>query len=348
MIKNKKVSLADIAMALGVSKTLVSMVLNGKGDENGISKKTQERVMELAEEMNYKPNQFARGLRIGRSNTIGLIVSDISNPFYSRLARSVEDAVSESGYNLMICSSDESEEKEMKLLEMLINKQVDGIILSSTLDSTEHIESLQSENFPFVLIDRVYNDFETNTVVVDNLTGAKEAVEFLINNGHRKIAALVISPAHISTQVDRLEGYKEALKKYSIPINQYYQKVIPRDEIYSAINQIFVEWKSDHMMPTAVFVANNQLAIGCLETIRDLGLTIPRDISIVSFDDIDLFKLYSPPITSVIQPINSIARNAVEILLDNIKIKDNSDSLVKTHKCLQTNIVVRNSVLKLA
>ena len=130
MIKNKKVSLADIAMALGVSKTLVSMVLNGKGDENGISKKTQERVTELAEEMNYKPNQFARGLRIGRSNTIGLIVSDISNPFYSRLARSVEDAVSESGFNLMICSSDESEEKEMKHIEMLINKQVDGIILS--------------------------------------------------------------------------------------------------------------------------------------------------------------------------------------------------------------------------
>jgi LacI family transcriptional regulator len=347
MIKNKKVSLADIAMALGVSKTLVSMVLNGKGDENGISKKTQERVMELAESMNYKPNQFARGLRMGRSNTIGLIVSDISNPFYSRLARSVEDAVSESGYNLMICSSDESEEKEMKLLEMLINKQVDGIILSSTLDSTEHIEGLQNENFPFVLIDRIYNDFETNTVVVDNKLGAYEAVDFIINNGHKKIAAFVISPAHISTQVDRLEGYKDALKKHSIPLNQYYQKVIPREEIYQTVCQILTEWKTDHMMPTAIFVANNQIAIGSLEAIRDLGLSIPKDISIVSFDDIDLFKLYSPPITSVIQPINSIARNAVEILLDNIKIKDNSDSLIKVHKCLQTNIVVRNSVLKL-
>ncbi|PIP54739.1 MAG: hypothetical protein COX07_03690 [Bacteroidetes bacterium CG23_combo_of_CG06-09_8_20_14_all_32_9] len=348
MIKSNNVSLAEIAMTLGVSKTLVSMVLNGKGDENGISRKTQERVMESAKNMNYKPNQFARGLSIGRSNTIGLVVSDISNPFYSRMARSVEDAISESGYNLMICSSDESEKKEMKLLEMLVNKQVDGIILSSTINSTEHIKNLMNEHFPFVLIDRAYNNIETNTVVVNNRSGAKEAVEHIINNGHKRIAALIISPAHISTQVDRLEGYRDALKKYSIPLNQYYQKVIPRGEIYKTLYSLLVEWKSDSMMPTALFVANNQLAIGCLEAIRNNGLLIPRDISLVSFDDIDLFRLYSPPITSVIQPINAIARNAVEILFENIKTNENSESLPKKHKCLETNIVIRNSVLKLA
>ncbi len=347
-MKSKKVSLADIAQNLGVSKTLVSMVLNGKGDENGISKKTQDRVMELANELNYKPNQFARGLRIGRSNTIGLLVSDISNPFYSKLARYVEDAVSEAGFNLMICSSDESEEKEMKLLEMLLNKQVDGIILSSTLESTDHIESLQNENFPFVLIDRTYENYETHTVVVDNRSGAKEAVEHIIQNGHKKIAALIISPAHISTQIERLEGYKEALKSYQIPINEYYQKVIQREDIYKNICQVIVEWKNDRMMPTALFVSNNQIAIGCLEALRDNGLSIPRDISIVSFDDIDLFRLYSPPVTSIIQPINSIARNAVEILLGEIKSRETAETVTKKHKLLQANIVIRNSVLKLA
>jgi LacI family transcriptional regulator len=347
-MKSKKVSLADIAQSLGVSKTLVSMVLNGKGDENGISKKTQERVMGLAEQLNYKPNQFARGLRIGRSNTIGLIVSDISNPFYSKLARAVEDAVSEAGYNLMICSSDESEEKEIKLLEMLINKQVDGIILSSTLDSTDHIEGLKNENYPFVLIDRIYDEVETHSVVVDNRRGAEEAVEHIIQNGHKRIAALIISPSHISTQVDRLEGYKDALKKHSIPINPYYQKVIQREDIYKNINQLLLEWKGDRMMPTALFVSNNQIAIGCLEAIRDNGLSIPRDLSIVSFDDIDLFRLYSPPITSIIQPINAIAKNAVEVLLDELKSKEITENSEKKHKLLQTNIVIRNSVLKLA
>lgn len=347
-MKSKKVSLADIAQSLGVSKTLVSMVLNGKGDENGISKKTQERVMGLAEQLNYKPNQFARGLRIGRSNTIGLVVSDISNPFYSKLARAVEDAVSEAGYNLMICSSDESEEKEMKLLEMLINKQVDGIILSSTIDSTDHVEGLINENYPFVLIDRIYNEVNTHSVVVDNKSGAEEAVEHIIQNGHKRIAALIISPSHISTQVDRLEGYKNALKKYSIPLNPYYQKVIQRDDIYKNISQLLLEWKGDRMMPTALFVSNNQIAIGCLEAIRDSGLSVPRDFSIVSFDDIDLFRLYSPPITSIIQPINAIAKNAVEILLEDLKTKEISESSEKKHKLLQTNIVIRNSVLKLA
>lgn len=347
-MKSKKVSLADIAQTLGVSKTLVSMVLNGKGEENGISKKTQERVMALAEQLNYKPNQFARGLRIGRSNTIGLVVSDISNPFYSKLARFVEDAVSEAGYNLMICSSDESEEKELKLIEMLVNKQVDGIILSSTLDTTDHVEGLQNENFPLVLIDRIYDGIDTHSVVVDNKSGAFEAVEHIIQNGHKKIAALIISPSHISTQVNRLDGYKEALKKYSIPVNPYYQKVIQREDIYKNVSQLLMEWKNDHMMPTAIFVSNNQIAIGCLEAIREMGWSIPRDLSIVSFDDIDLFRLYSPPITSVIQPINSIAKNAVEILLGELKIKDSVDQVEKVHKLLQTNIVIRNSVLKLA
>jgi len=347
-MKSKKVSLADIADSLGVSKTLVSMVLNGKGDENGISKKTQDRVTELSKRLNYKPNQFARGLRIGRSNTIGLLVSDISNPFYSRLARSVEDAVSEAGYNLMICSSDESDEKELKLLEMLINKQVDGIILSSTLDTTFHIEGLLNDEFPIVLIDRTYSELETHSVVVDNRAGAKEAVDHLIQNGHRKIAAMVISPAHISTQVERLDGYKDSLIDNNIPINEYYQKVIPREDIYRSVTQIINEWKNDGMMPSALFVSNNQIAIGCLEVFREMGVSIPKDLSFVSFDDIDLFRLFSPPVTSIIQPIQSIAKNAVEILLEDIKLKENDEPLVYKHKLLQTNIVIRNSVLKLA
>lgn len=347
-MKNKKISLADIAQTMGVSKTLVSMVLNGKGDENGISKKTQMQVMQLAEELNYKPNQFARGLRIGKSNTIGLLVSDISNPFYAKLARAAEDAVSEAGYNLMICSSDESEAKEMKLLEMLLNKQVDGIILSSTLEDGGHVLELQNENFPMVLIDRFFPEIPTNNVIVDNKGGAFEAVEHLIQNGHKKIAIMVISPEHISTQVERINGYKEALMKYKLPVNQYYIKVINRDEIFNSIYKVVNEWKQDGMMPSAVFLANNQIAIGCLEVIQSLRISVPQKLSVICFDDIDLFRLYSPPITSVIQPIKAIAQNAVNILLEKISANQSHSPNEKVQKILKTNVVVRNSVLKLA
>lgn len=342
----KKVSLNDIAERLGVSKTLVSMVLNNKGEDNGISKTTQEKVIQLAQELNYKPNQFARGLRMGKSNTIGLVVSDISNPFYARIARFVEDYCSQEEYNLIICNSDENPDKEKKIIHTLLEKQVDGMIISSTIEDTVHLRQLQEEQIPFMLIDRIYQSFACNYVIVDNFNGAKEATQHLINNGHKNIACFTISPAHISTQVERFLGYKAALDESYVAFNDYYYKVISRENAYQNIYNIIKEWLYNHIMPTAVFVANNQLTLNLIEICRELNVNIPKTLSIVSFDDIEAFRFNNPPISGVVQPIESIAFNAVKELIFAIRKSKTQESLDLSQIKLETNLIIRNSVAK--
>ncbi|NSW45173.1 MAG: LacI family DNA-binding transcriptional regulator [Bacteroidales bacterium] len=342
----KKISLNDIAEKLGVSKTLVSMVLNGKGDENGISKSTQERVIQLAQELNYKPNQFARGLRLGKSNTIGLIVSDISNSFYARIARYVEDYCSQNEYNLIICNSDENPEKEKKIIKTLLEKQVDGLIISSTIEDTEHLSMLNNEEIPFILIDRIYSSFPSNYVIVNNFLGAKEATQHIIENGHKKIACYTISPAHISTQVERFLGFKAALDESFITFNEFYYKVIPRENIYQSIYTTIKEWHYNHIMPTAIFLANNQLTLALIEICREFRINVPKDLSIVSFDDIEVFRFNNPPITGVVQPIESIAHSAVNELVKIIRQSKNEKTIHLAQIKLETNLVIRSSVAK--
>ncbi len=344
----KKVSLSDIAEKLGVSKTLVSMVLNGKGDDNGISKSTQEKVIQLAQELNYKPNQFARGLRMGKSNTIGLIVSDISNPFYAKIARFVEDYCSKEDYNLIICNSDENPEKEKKIINTLLDKQVDGMIISSTLEDTDHLKLLTNEQIPFILIDRIYPTIPTNYVIVNNFLGAKEATQHLLNNGHKKIACFTISPAHISTQVERFLGYKAALDESFISFNDYYYKVIPRENPFQSIYNTIKEWQYNHVMPSAIFLANNQLTLYLLEICKELKINIPQKLSIVSFDDIEAFRFNTPAITGVVQPIESIAQNSVKELIKLIRKSKTDESFELNQIKLDTNLIIRESVAKFA
>lgn len=348
MKPNKKVSLIEIAEKIGVSKTLVSMVLNNKGDDNGISKNTQEKVIELDKQVNYKPNQFVRGLRMSKSNTIGLIVSDISNPFYARIARYIEDYCSKEQYNLIICNSDENAEKEKKIINTLLEKQVDGLILSSTIEHTEHLKLLNSEQIPFILIDRIYSSFPTNYVIVNNFLGAKEATEHLINYGHKRIACFTISPAHISTQVERFLGYKAAIEKNNLLFSDYFHRIISRKNTYQSIYNTIKEWQYNNIMPTAIFSSNNQLTLYLLEICKELKISIPQKLSIVSFDDIETFKFNTPSITAVVQPIESLAQNAVIELIKQIR-KPKSNELSKLSQIkLETNLVLRESVSRFA
>ncbi|MGQ9847201.1 MAG: LacI family DNA-binding transcriptional regulator [Bacteroidales bacterium] len=346
MKPNKKVSLSDIAEKLGVSKTLVSMVLNGKGDENGISKSTQEKVIQLAQEVNYKPNQFARGLRLGQSNTIGLIVSDISNYFYARIAKYVEDYCSKEEYNLIICNSDENPEKEKKIINNLLEKQVDGLIISSTIENTDHLNLLNTEQIPFVLIDRIYSSFPTNYVIVNNFSGAKEATQHLIDHGHKKIACFTISPAHISTQIERFLGFKAALEENNLIFMDYFYKIIPRENIFQNIYKTIKEWQYNHIMPSAIFSSDNQLTLCLLEICKNLNINIPQELSIVSFDDIEVFKFSKPSITAIVQPIESIAQNAVTELVKQIRKKKLNELSELSQIKIETNLIIRQSVSK--
>ena len=340
-----KTTLADIANALGVSKTLVSLVLNGRGDEHGINSDTQKRVIQKAKELNYRPNPIARGLRTGKSNTIGLIVTDISNIFMAKIARAIEDTVRSHKYHLIFCSSDEDPEREQSLIQMLQERQVDGLIVMTASKEKETIKQLMEEKLPLVLIDRHLDGIDANYVGVNNYEGAKQAVEHLISVGHQKIAMFTITPKHLSPILEREKGYREALKSNEISIDESLIRDIPHDKI----KEVVYKELDDLCKPTpkidALFVANNSMAIACLQYFNEFNIEIPKDLALISFDDIELFKFSNPPISAVAQPIHEIGEQAVEILFQQINTKDKSKYTTQQLE-LAGELIVRESTSK--
>lgn len=314
----KKVSLNDIALELNVSKTLVSFVLNGRGDEKGISKATQKRVREIARELNYKPNHFARGLRLGKTHTIGLIVADISNKFYAQIASQIEKVASLHNYNLIISSSDENPEKEEALINMLKDRQVDGLIISTTQNDSQVFSQMHKEEYPFVLIDRNLPRLASNFVGCDNYQGAFDATSHIIENGYKKVGLLKISPSHLSTISEREFGYRAALKANGIRVNNRLIKTISFQEIRSSVREILQQLIQPPYSIDAVFSLNNNITVACMEYFNEMNLRIPQDVALVSFDDIELFNFSSPSITAVSQPVIDIGESAVKLLLSEI------------------------------
>lgn len=338
----KKITLDDIAKSLGVSKTLVSLILNNKAKEHGISADTVERVLKKVKELNYMPNQAARGLRTGKSNLIGLIVADISNPFYAKISRAIEDLAWKNDYHLMVCSSDEDPEKEAQLVRILKEKmQVEGLIISPTTDNIDTFRELKKQEFPFVLIDRYYNKFDSNYVVVDNMKSSYEAVKKLISNGAKRVGMLNLSPSHISTLTERAEGYKAALKDAGRKFEKELLREIPYNDIRNSVRKALHEMLKSDQPIDALFVANNHLAVACLEAMEELGLRIPYDLMLISYDDVDVFKFSYPPVSAVAQPIEEIGTKAVEILFHNINNKASRSST--RHVTLPANLVIRRS-----
>lgn len=323
----KKIALTDIAEALGVSRTLVSMVLNGQGDVHGISPITQAKVKAKAKELNYKPNSIARGLRTGKSNTIGLIVTDISNSFYATIARRIEDNLRNLGYHLIFCSSDERGEREEELIQMLRGRQVDGLILATTFQETKVLEEMIKDNYPFVLIDRHIPNLETNCVVVDNYNSSKNAVKHLIQKGHQEIGMLTISPSHLSTIQDRERGYKDALTDHKLSIQSDNICEIAFDDIYNQVGFSLKRMLEQPNPVTAIYAINNNIGKACLEHLVEMNIKIPEDVALLSYDDIDVFKFCG--ITAIAQPIEEIGDKAVSILLNNVKGKTPNSSLCK-------------------
>lgn len=336
----KKTSLNDIARSLNVSKTLVSLVLNGHGDSKGINTQTQKKVIEKARELSYTPNMFARGLRIGSSKTIGLIVADISNKFYSKIAKRIEDIAGRHGYNIIFCSSDEDPQKEIELIEMLRVRQVDGLIISTSQNDVSSFLRLKKENFPFVLIDRKLPRISSHYVGVDNFQGAFMATEHLIKNGYRKIGFLSILPGHLRTIKDREAGYKAALKKNNIRQNSKLIQDINYNIVLDDVREKLMELLQPPQSVNAIFSSNNRIAVACLECLNQMNIRIPQDIALISFDDIDLFRFSYPTITSIAQPVEDIGETAFNILLEDI---DKSTNGIKRQVVLPVNLIERRS-----
>jgi LacI family transcriptional regulator len=317
----KRVSITDLAEKLNVSKTLVSLVLNGKGDEYGINKQTQQRVLLTAKKLNYRPNLMARGLRRGHSHMIAVVVADISNPFYSCIAKSIEGHVSKKGYNIIVCSTDEDPVKEQRLVTSLVNEQnVAGIIIATTQKSAGQFVQLQKNNFPVVLIDRETSTGEFDYVGVDNIKGAFVATEHLIKSGYKRIGLLQITPSFLSTIQERTEGYLKALSKYKIKADKTLIHEVEfsglRAGVRRAMKELTTNGKAD-----AVFVLNSNLAAHALEYTNEKGLNVPGDIAVASFDDVEYFRFSNPSVTAVAQPLEEIGKSAAELMLQRLSSK---------------------------
>ncbi|MDY0076472.1 MAG: LacI family DNA-binding transcriptional regulator [Bacteroidales bacterium] len=339
-MKAKKVTLSSIATELKVSKTLVSLVLNGKADALAINKLTQQKVLDKARELNYKPNQVARGLRMGQTKTLGLLVADISNPFYARITRTIEHEAEKAGYSLIVCSSDESKEREIRLLKTLLNRQVDGIIMTTTQRDPNTLHELLPHHFPLVLVDRRLAGFESNFVGVDNVLSTENAINHLIEIGHKNIGFLSLTPDYISSLSERKAGYLQAFERHSIAVNNNYiwqldyLKIKNKD--YGQLHQFLL----DHPEITAIFTANNNLAVACLSVAKKLGKKIPKDLSLITFDDVELFEYTAPALSSIAQPLEIMGQKSLHILLQQLK----NDNFTPQKEILATQLNLRESL----
>ena len=337
----KKTLLEDIAKELNVSKTLVSMVINGKGDTYGISKKTQDKVLAKAGEMEYTPNVFARALRTGKSHLIALLVADISNPFYSNIAKHIEKELASKGYNLMICSTDENVEREEKLISLFAEQHmVDGLVIATTNTSGDYFKKERLRNFPIVFIDRYLPDIESNYVVANNYQGSLELTELLIKKGCKNILALNITPSHISSLTERVKGYKDALKKNDIPYKNENLLEVSFNNIQNDVREKLTNRLKQGEKLDAIYTLNNHIATACLNVFNEIGFDAKKEgVCLASFDNISLFDFVSTNIISVSQPLEQIGIEAANLALNLIDNKSNDNGFKKV--ILPISIILR-------
>jgi len=312
----KKVSLKDIANKVGVSTALVSYVLNNQ-KEGRIRKEVAQRIRETAKQLNYRTNLAARSLKTNRTFTIGLVVADISNSYFSTLARIIEDAADQNNYTVIFGSSDENSKKSGKLIETLLNRQVDGLIISPPENSECQVESLIQEDIPFVLIDRYFPAIKTNYVAIDNYKAAYEAVEHFIETGRKKIG-MITYESSIFTLTERTRGYQAALKEQAISFNKNWLKGLSADNRGKSVEKAIDDLLKGPQVIDALLFSTNTLAVAGLRYINSLNIKVPGELAIISFDQTEAFDLFYAPLTYIKQPLHEIGQMATKILLENI------------------------------
>jgi len=314
--------------------------LSGKYDNFAVSEETRGLIFKTAEQYQYAPNEMARGLRLKKTHTIGIVIPDLLNPFFAGIARSIEIACENHKYSFIICSTDEVQEKETKLIEMLKSKRMDGLLIVPVQDRIDQFIEMKAENYPFVLIERCFDGLDTNAVVTENENEANQAAEHLIKLGHRRIA--FISGRRSTYEIKRREkGYRAALEAYGLPVQE--QLIVGNG--FAAVDgyRATMEILRSAIRPTALLVSANVILVGVLEAIFESGLVVPDDISIVGFTDLKYAPFFASPLTTVSRPVDQIGKRALQLLLRQIE----SPTEIKCEKVvLQSKFIVRESTHK--
>jgi DNA-binding LacI/PurR family transcriptional regulator len=299
----------DVARRAEVSPATVSRVLN---DDPKVGEQYRRRVMEAVAELDYRPNRLARNLRMQRSATVGVVVSDIENPHFSETVRAVEDLAYQRGYRVLVCNTDESPEKQREYLGQLIDERVLGVILSPSDPDGAEITEMIDARIPVVAYDREVSDPRADVVIADNVRAAWAATQLLIDAGHQNIA-YVGGRREVETGAERLDGFELTMRAAGLTPRSV-DGAFKVDRARAAVGELLAE--ADR--PTALVVGNNLMTIGVLGAIRDHEIRVPDDVALVAIDDPFWAEFVAPPLTTVAQPIRRMAADAMELLLDRV------------------------------
>lgn len=305
-------TIKEVAQLAGVSITTVSHVVNST---RFVSQDTRQRVMDAMQRLNYRPNSMARSLRLGVSQMFGLMLPDNSNPFFAEIARKIENLCYENGYNVILCNSDNNQERESSYIDLLIGKMVDGVIFIASGNQPDHLNMLVEAGIPIVIVDREVGLQVADVILVDNCQGGYLAARHLIQLGHRRLACISGS-SRVTPSADRVQGYRQALRDYGMDCDE--SRIISGDLRYEGGIQAMQALLSLPEPPTGVFCCNDLMAIGAMRAVRSAGLRVPEDISLVGFDDIFMASAVTPALTTVAQPIEEIAEKAARLLLERV------------------------------
>jgi LacI family transcriptional regulator len=305
----QQVRMRDVAELASVSPATVSRVLNG---DPTVGAPYRRRVVQAVEELNYRPNRLARNLRVQRTATIGVVVSDIENPHFSETVRAVEDAAFRQGYRVLVCNSDESSEKQTAYLQTFADERVLGVIISPSNPTDGQISHLIEVGIPIVAFDREVADPRADAVIADNVGAARKAVELLVAAGHSQIT-YVGGRRDVETGAERLDGFTVSMQAHGLEPRTA-EGDFRIDGGYRAVQGLL----ASEVRPTALIVGNNSMTIGALKAMREAGLRAPDDLALVAFDDPPWAELAEPPLTTLAQPVRRMATEAFELLIERV------------------------------
>lgn len=335
---SQKINITDIAKKAGVSITTVSRVLNGKAEQYRISKKSQDKIRETAKRLNYVPNQFAASLKSGKSNTIALIIPSLSNPFFAGIASEINAEIRNRGYITIIGDSDENNDIENEELLQMQSRNIEGLVIAPCSQDYKNIKRLHDQGLPVVCIDRYFENLDIPYVSTDNYQGAYMATKHLIDQGHTRIACIQgveeSTPNHL-----RIQGYTDAmlasgLKNYSISGNDF--------SVQNGYKETKLLLQQKHR-PTAIFTLSNTIAMGCMKALKEDDLSIPDDMSLITFDDHPYLDYLATPLTCITQPTREICRIAIKYLFFMLSKKE-----IQTKQVLLTpELIYRKSVKRI-
>jgi LacI family transcriptional regulator len=338
----QKVSITDIANKVGLSITTVSRVMSGKAEKYRIGKKSQQKIRDAAEELNYIPNHFAANLKSGKSSTIAIIVPSLTNSFFASIASEINAEVRRFGYITIIGDSDENYEIEKLVLQQMVSINIEGLIIVPCGNHWENIKKLHDNGLPVVCIDRYFEDLDIPYVSTDNYNGAYIATKHLIENGHSNITCIQGIQQSTPNRL-RVKGFKEALEEAGIV-----SYTVTGDDF--SVQNGYLETKlllQQNQLPSAIFTLSNTIAMGCVKALKEKNVRIPEDISLITFDEHPYLNYLETPISCIAQPVSDICKLAIKFLFLKLNNNENNNENIINQVLLKPEIKLKKSVRRI-